>query len=398
MHESVKKSCCSVSEQDPLRSRIAALFLITGIFFLNYMSRVVLGPLLLSLEQSFQLSVSSSGYLFLILSVGYSLSLLNAGQISSRITHKNTIALSALVAGIALSGVGISQNVPTLMIMLFVTGMGLGMYIPSGLRTITSFIPATHLGKAFAVHEFAPIISFLAAPLLVEILLYFSSWRGVFFVLSILCLLAAFSYFKIGRGGDVYGHAPHFVNIKDAFASKEFWIITICFSLVVGAEFGIYNMIPVFLVKEKGFDREWANLFLCITRVAALASALGAGYLVDKLGTRRSLFFFIGLSGLSTLLIGWGPKWWIYIFLFLQPLFVVGFFPAGLTTLSAIGSSINEMSISLTLTITSVIGTGVVPAVLALLGDHYSFAVAFSVLGTAMLSILLGVGKLQNVT
>ena len=77
------------------------LLLLTSIFFVNFLARIVLAPLMPGIESDLEISHAEAGSLFLVISLGYFVSLLGSGFISSRLTHKRTIILSAMVLGLA---------------------------------------------------------------------------------------------------------------------------------------------------------------------------------------------------------------------------------------------------------------------------------------------------------
>jgi Na+-driven multidrug efflux pump len=69
----------------------------------------------------------------------------------------------------------------------------------------------------------------------------------------------------------------------------------------------------------------------------------------------------------------------------LQPVFVVCFFPVGFAVLAMVcPKATNDLSVSLTVMCTSVIGAGFMPAILAWSGETFSFALSFLVFGIAM--------------
>ncbi|MDH3572866.1 MAG: hypothetical protein OEM90_04625, partial [Desulfobacteraceae bacterium] len=80
----------NVFEGETFRSQLIPLFLIASIFLLNFTSRIVLAPLLPTIENNLGLSHGDAGSLFFFLSIGYFISLLGSGHISSRIGHKKT--------------------------------------------------------------------------------------------------------------------------------------------------------------------------------------------------------------------------------------------------------------------------------------------------------------------
>ena len=138
------------------RSQLIPLFLIASIFLLNFTSRIVLAPLLPTIENNLGLSHGDAGSLFFFLSIGYFISLLGSGHISSRISHKKTIAVSAIAVGIALSAISFSKSLFTLRCCVFLLGISAGTYLPSGITTITSLVNSKDWGKAMAIHELAP--------------------------------------------------------------------------------------------------------------------------------------------------------------------------------------------------------------------------------------------------
>ena len=108
---------------EAFRSQLIPLFFIASIFLLNFTSRIVLAPLLPTIESNLRLSHGNAGSLFLFLSMGYFLSLLGSGHISSRISHQKTIAFSAIAVGTALSAISLSKNLFTMQCCVFLLGI-----------------------------------------------------------------------------------------------------------------------------------------------------------------------------------------------------------------------------------------------------------------------------------
>jgi NNP family nitrate/nitrite transporter-like MFS transporter len=98
---------------DTFHAQLLPLFLIASIFLLNFTSRIVFAPLLPKIENNLRLTHGDAGSLFLFLSMGYFISLLGSGHISSRINHNKTIAVSAISVGTALLAVSFSKGLFT---------------------------------------------------------------------------------------------------------------------------------------------------------------------------------------------------------------------------------------------------------------------------------------------
>ncbi|WP_462325449.1 MFS transporter [Desulfoplanes sp.] len=365
------------------------LFALTGIFWINFFSRIILSPLIVPVQRTFSLSISQAGWLFLATSAGYSVALFCSGFVSSRLTHHKTVVLSLLILGTALGMTGLSTCFAWMLAGLFLIGIGGGLYLGSGAASITEVVPVKHWAKAFALHETAPSVAFLAAPLVAETVFLFGTWRTVFFLLAGVCFLVGCVYRIFGRAGKFSGQSPSLGNIMSIVKKPAFWILTVGFGLSISMEIGVYNLLPLYLVNDFSFAREDANILLSMSRVLGLVMLVGAGWLTDRLGVRTGLIIFVGCAGLSTIALGWGPVWWVTTMLFIQPVFVVCFFPAGFAALSTIAPhKMNDLAVSLCVTIGGIAGSGIMPLWLAHVADHVGFSYAFTLLGGTMVLCL----------
>ena len=234
------------SETVKFSSFLGPILLLTNIFFLNFLSRIIFAPLLPRIQKDLTLSHVEAASLFLFITMGYSISLLGSGFISKRLRHRKTICLSATAVGISLTGIALCDGVWTIRGGLLMLGLAAGLYLPSGMASLTALVSARHWGKAIATHELAPNLSFFMAPLLAEFLMMWISWRGVLVFLGICSILTGFLFSRFWKGEDLPGEALNFLSLKTLLARKSFWIMMILFSLGICATIGIYTMLPPF--------------------------------------------------------------------------------------------------------------------------------------------------------
>jgi len=366
---------------ETFRTQLIPLFLIASIFLLNFTSRIVFAPLLPTIESNLGLSHGNAGSLFLFLSLGYFLSLLGSGHISSRISHKKTIAVSAIAVGTALSAVSFSKSLIAVRCCVFLLGISAGTYLPSGITTVTSLVNPKHWGKAVAIHELAPNLSFILTPLLVEILLRWLFWRHILLLIGTGSVIVGIAFARFGKGGDFLGETPNLSAIKTIIKTPNFWILIFLFSLAITSTLGIYNMLPLYLVAEHGVSQEWANTLVGISRISTLGMAFLAGLATDRLGPKTIMLCVFFVTGILTLLLGVATTYWVIILVFLQPVLAVCFYPAGFSALSSISTSENRnVAISLTIPIAFVLGGGVVPALIGFMADlgYFSWGISLS--------------------
>ena len=366
----------------PFRSQVGPILLLTGIFFLNFLARIILSPLLPTIETDLGVGHGEAGSLFLLISIGYFISLLFSGYVASRLMHRRTIILSATAIGIALVGISLSSSLLAIRLGLLVLGLAAGLYIPSAIATITSLVSPNQWGKALAIHELAPNLSTVAAPLISEALLEWFSWRGILTLLGGASVIAGLTFARFGRGGEFPGKAPGVNAFKTLVAMPAFWIMTVLFGLAISGSLGVYAMLPLYLVSERGFDRYWANILVALSRVSGLGMAFLAGWATDRFGPRWIMAVVFLLTGIMTAMLGVVPGYWIIIIVFLHPMLAVCFFPAGLAALSCIGPpSSRNVAVSFTIPLAFLLGAGAIPTGIGVMGDAGSFALGLVVVG-----------------
>ena len=352
--------------------RLGPLGFITGIFLLNFVGRVSLSPLMPEIESGLDLNHAQAGLLFLFMSVGYFTTVLLSGVLSQRITHRGVVLVSALSVGTVMCLTPLVQGLWSMAAVCLGLGMAAGLYLPSGVAALTSFVRARDWGKAVAMHEIAPNGGMVLAPLAATLLLDLLSWRGVIVLIGTLSLLLGLAYARWGRGGEEPGTAPSPAAVAELLRLPAVWLMVVFFSLAIGASLGIYTMLPLYLVTEKGFDQTWANLMLSASRVPGLLLAFGAGWAHDRFGARASLVAIFAATGLATLALGLSGSWLLVVAIFLQPAVAVCFFPVGFAALSLVAPPhLRGVAVSLATPLAFMLGGGALPAFLGWMGEHY---------------------------
>ena len=383
-------------QNDRFRTHLVPLLILASIFFLNFTARIILAPLMPKIETDLGLTHAEAGSLFLLISIGYFIALLSSGFVSSRLTHKQTIILSSTALGLASLVTAFSSGLWGIRFSLLTLGMAAGLYLPSGLATLTASIKSRYWGKAIAIHELAPNLGFVSAPLLSEAVLAWYSWRVVFGFLGLAALMFAGVFARFGRGGGFHGQAPSFSSFGVLLSKPVLWIMVVLFSLGISSTLGIYTMLPLYLVTAHGFERNWANTLVALSRIAGIFMTLVGGWATDRFQAKRILWMVFLLTGLLTVFIGLASTPWVAFAVFLQPMLAVCFFPAGLAALSSVSSEKDRSTfISLTVPVAFLVGGGAIPTLIGFVGDISSFALGISLVGGFILTGTIFSGYLR---
>jgi predicted MFS family arabinose efflux permease len=376
-------------------TQLIPIYFLVIIFLLNFTSRIVLSPLLPSIERQLGISHSQAGLLFFFTSVGYLAGLLSSGLLASRTTHRLAIVLSGGGVGLAMWIVAFAPNLTALRCGLFGVGFAAGLYMPSAIATITSLIDREHWGKAIAVHELAPNVAFFISPFIAELFLRWASWRSAMGVLGALSMLASVSFARFGRGGEFPGESPFSSAFGAVVRIPAFWLMVIMFGLGVSSTVGIYAMLPLYLVTERALEPTWANTIVAFSRSHGPLLGLLGGWASDKLGARQTIIISLAFTGALTSLSGVLSGVWLNIAVLFQPLVAVWFFPAAFAAIAMITPPrARNLAVSFSVPFGFLIGGGAIPTFIGAMGDSGSFATGFIITGAliasgALLALLL---------
>ena len=363
------------------------ILLLVSVLFLTFVPRMLLAPLLLRIEAGFGLTRAQAGALFFYMSLPYSAAMLGSGFVAARLHHRGTIVLSLVIVGLSLMLLSLAASAWLLRAGLALLGAGAGLYAPSGIATLTGVAHARHWGKALAMHELGFILGFFSAPLLVELALRFASWRVLYALLGVICLLVAFLYARVASGGRFAGAAPRLRHITAIFSQVTFWVVALFFVLAVGLEVGVYSMLPTFLVAERGMSETVANSLVAVSRLTSVLLVFSSGFLADRFGARLLIAVVCVAAGLATVLIGVAGGAALVAAVVLQPMLVSAFFPAGFIALAGVSSpQTRNLVVSMVIPLAYLFGGGVVPAGIGFLSQRGHFGAGFVVIGALMIA------------
>ncbi len=384
------------TEADPELSgsgnKVFLLLLFWCLWYVNFTSRTLFAPILPILEDEFAITHALAGGLFAFLSMGYTVTLLLSGLFAPRVGFKVTILLGSAVLLLSILALRYAASYAAFAAAAFCVGLGGGVYLPSAIPLLTSMFEPRNWGKAIALHDTAAHASILSVPLLVSLALTFLSWRSLFTLLGTLSLLTllAFWAFSPSRPAENEPSRAFWTMLR----RREFWLVGVLWVFGAANGLGLYNVIPLFLVKENGILLQTANTLFGLSRIGGFVVAVLAGLLTDRYGVRRVLAAFVLLTGLSSMGLALvRPFPLLAILLVLQATLSAGFFPIALVAISRL-TDMGDRSLftGAAIALGVMFGLGLTPFVLGAVADVWSFRAGILLLGilTAFSSLLVG--------
>jgi NNP family nitrate/nitrite transporter-like MFS transporter len=377
---------CPVPE--PFRANLGRILFVSALFFLSFMGRFIFAPLMPTIEQKLDITHSQSGSLFLMISLGFFVAQICSGFLSNKVNHKGTLVISTLGIGLALVIFSVSSHLWFIRLCLILLGMGAGLHIPSAIATITAMVRHSDWGKALALHQMAPPFSLVLCPLIANLMLGLFSWQLVLAIFGVVTLMVGLAFRRFGRCGEFRGDAPRPAVVKIVISMQSFWIMVVLFALAMGGSIGLYTMLPLFLVNERGMDLDWANTLLGLSRISGLFMPFVAGWFMGRMGEKIFIFMVMLFAGITTIMLGAMSGPWLIVVLFLQPAVLGCFFTVGFAVLARIVQpNLRSIAASFATPTAFVIGGGMLPTVIGYMGQSYSFGLGIMLIGVVTIVV-----------
>jgi NNP family nitrate/nitrite transporter-like MFS transporter len=377
--------------------KVLPLLLFWGLWYLNFSCRAVLSPLMPIIEDEFTITHALAGSIFTFLSIGFTITLLLTALLAARIGYKRCIALGFLILAVSLFSLKCVVTFTSLALAAFFIGLGAGFYIPSAIPLLTEIFQPKNWGKAIALHDTGASFSILSIPVLTAVAVRFIHWRTLLVILGASCLVLLLFFWVFSP--DPHPQKGEKIQFTRVLRRRDLWIIAVPWFFATANSLGLYNLIPLFLVKEKGIDLGMANTMFGLSRIGGLVASVLVGFLVDRFGVKRIIFAVLLTTALSTIGIAVSPTLPLLVgMLTIQATVSTGFYPAAFVAISKL-TDLNERGIftGITTAFAVVFGLGLTPAILGAAADVWGFQPGILVLGILTVfscGLIRGLGKI----
>jgi MFS family permease len=367
--------------------KLAQLALFWGLWYLAFSTRSLISPFLPIIQTEFALNHATAGGLLFFLAAGNTLALSFSGHLSLWVGYKRLITWSFVLSAAALIGLYFAGNYTTFALWLFFYGIGGGFYLPCAVPILTATFERKHWGKVFAVHETAAGFSILSLPFFVALALGVMPWRSFFLILAGVFILIVSIFWVSGLDPKPQRKAGF--GLSTLLPRRDFWALLVLWVASGIGVLGVYNIVPLFLVDEKGMAVETANRLLSLSRVGGFLGQIGLGFFMDRFKTRPILALLSIASGISAIgLAAADSQWLLAVMLVLQGTFCVVFFPAGIVAISKLTRPAERaLFTGAIMAVSGVIGLGIAPALLGAIADAFSFQAGLFLIGLGTLLV-----------
>jgi NNP family nitrate/nitrite transporter-like MFS transporter len=361
--------------------KILLLFIFWSLCFLNFSVRMALSPLLPIIEGELAITHALAGSLFSFMAVGGTISVFMSGWISKHIGYKRSIVYGFIALALVSLCLKCAHTYYFFAGCSFLVGLTAGIYLPCSIPLITSIISRVNWGKAIGFHDTAASFSFLAVPILVALTIRLYHWQSFYIMLSGACALCIVLFWVFAP--DPRPQEEKRSRYATVLRRPDFWIIAILWIMAAMATAGIYTIIPLFLVTEKGMQVEVANTIFGVSRIGGVFATMLIGFVLDRYSVKKILFTILFITGLSTVGMALAQVLWLLVgMLVIQATVSMVFFPAAITAISSITLPEERTTfIGVTLAISSLFSFGFLPVGLGAVADKWNFQIGILAVG-----------------
>lgn len=254
-------------------------------------------PVMPVLMETFNISISTAGWLMSVFAVTGFLLAIPAGIILQKLGLKTTglIAMGFLVVGSVLGA--ISSSAGLMMFSRVVEGVGMGLIAVVAPAAIAMWFPREKQGTPMGIWAtwvpVGSILMFILAPAMASAMGWQSVWWfGAAFALLAFILVWLFlrmpPHMAEAKGaGGTPGEPP---NLMKALSNRNIWLLAAMFGFFNMATMAFSTFLPTFLSQVRSYSMASASFVTSLTMIVVLFSAPIGGWLSDKIGSRKVMF------------------------------------------------------------------------------------------------------------
>jgi len=289
-----------------LPSPRAALAILTGLNFLNYVDRFIPAAVMPSIIGALKLTDTQAGSLSTLFILTYSLISPVAGYLGDRRPRFRLAAVGVLVWSAATFGSGLAPTYLALVAARALTGVGEASYTVVTPSLVSDFYPAARRGRALAIFYAAIPVGSALGYVLGGLINARLGWRWAFFLAGLpgMALALTLLFLRDPQRGALDGsgappQAPSRPSLRVLAAYPSFLFNTAAqtiYTFVVG---GLATWMPTYFVRVRHLPLKSADLtFGGVLALAGLVGTLIGWRLGDRLAQRHPAGHFL-LSGTS---------------------------------------------------------------------------------------------------
>ena len=286
-----------VLEQTPRARPWLVLWMLCGIYVLNFLDRSLLSILAKPIQDELHITDGQLGRIGgLYFACFYCFIAIPVGWLADRTNRVTILSLACAIWSAATMGCGLAANYTQLVVARMTVGFGEAGGVPPSYAIITDSFPPGRRGVAFGIYNLGPPIGATLGIAFGASIASAFDWRDAFLAIGGIGLIAALAAKLIIREPPrgmfdpkpLQTEAPRFWATAKMFFSRPVLMLA---ALGSGATqfitYGLGNFTTLFLMREKGMSLDQVAIFYAlVTGIGMSAGMLVSGRVIDRFTPR----------------------------------------------------------------------------------------------------------------
>ena len=391
-----------MSKQRP----VAALLILSGLNFFNYLDRSVLFAVLPLIQKEFPRNDASYGFLTTAFFLCYMISAPFVGFLADRYPRKWLMVGGALIWCVATLMTAVTYNFTTLLIRHTIVGLGEATFVTIAPSFLADLFSEEHRGRVFGWFYLNIGLGTAAGYMMGGYLGHHLGWRYPFYVAAapgFLLALALAALPEPPRGAkDLLPPTAERTSLAGLVRNGAFWTATLGMAMVTFCLGGLEAWMPTFLNRIRGIPLDRGNLvFGGITAVTAITGTMLGGWMGDKLLTRtKGAYYFVSAVTLLVSIPAMFAAIYLGGSLMYPAMFVAEFLlflntaPLNAAVVNSVGAGIRATAIAANLFTIHLFGDAASPTLIGRISDRTSLQTGFlaAIAATFLAAVILFYG------
>ncbi len=354
----------------------------------------VIAPVLPQLARYFGVSISAATFVITAFAVMRLLAAPPTGLLVQRLGERRIYVAGVLIVAVSTAACAFASSYWQLLLFRALGGIGSTMFFVSALGLMIRMSPPDARGRVAGMFSGAFLIGSVVGPVVGSLTAGFGL-SAPFIIYGVLLVIAAVVVLLSLRNSPLGAPATSedpVVTLRSALGHRAYRAALVSNFATGWSLFGLrFALVPLFVAEGLGQSPAVAGLALTAFAVGNVVAVIPSGRLSDSLGRKPLLVIGLGLSGVSTAVLGLAPS---------LPLFLSGALVAGLASgvfnspqqaavADIIGKARGGTAIA-AYQMMSDFGSIVGSVGVGLLAQHLSFAWSFALSGAILLIAAVG--------
>jgi MFS family permease len=375
----------------------AALAVLTGLNFVNYVDRSVLFAVQPLIQQEFHRTDAEFGFLTTAFFICYMVTAPLIGPLADRYTRRNIMIAGALVWSAATLLTALTYDFETLLVRHAVVGIGEATFVTIAPSFLADLYSEGRRGRVLAIFSVMLGLGTAVGYMMGGYLGHLYGWRVPFYVAAgpgFLLALALMFIPEPPRGTkDTLSETRERGTVLGLAGNGAFWTASLGMAMITFALGGASVWMPTFLSRTRGIPLDRANLiFGAITGANAIVATLTGGWLGDRLLRRHHAGYYL-LSAIS-LMVG-APLMLLALYshgaMLFPAIFLAEFFlflntgPLNAAVVNSVAARIRATALAVNLFTIHLLGDALSPVLIGKISDRSSLQTGLAIVVVAVL-------------